>query len=128
MGQIQDGSGGPKLMPEAGITILGVAESCLHSAHISPKIATQLVQAYCTCSSKLHTRQEYIESLPQERQPLGISEWCEEQTNQSPALLLLLLLKLKLPVVQFMRSVRTGNRDKYDLSSITKITHTTSTL
>ena len=56
--------------------------------------------------------QEYIDELPEGSQPIDIDKWCEDQ--KSPMLrFYLLLLNLKLLVLQFVRSVRTGNRYIY---------------
>ena len=53
--------------------------------------------------------QEYINQLPVGSQPIAMEKWCEEV--KSPMLHShCLLLKLKWLVLQFVRSVRSGNK------------------
>ena len=56
-----------------------------------------------------HSHQEYLDQIPAGSQSLDIAKWCEDPT--SPMFrFYYFLLKLKILVLQFVRSVRTGNR------------------
>ena len=65
--------------------------------------------------------QEYLTEVPEGSVPVAMNEWCEQQT--SPMFQYhYFLLKKKLLVLQFVRSVRTGDKDMY-LASLTNITY-----
>lgn len=80
VGHVEDGSRTTSLMADVNIKAIGVAESCLHSSHIS-------------CSRYLNTVSYHH-----------------------------LLLKPKLLVLQFVRSVRSSNKSLY-LTSLIKTTY-----
>ena len=80
VGQVEDGSRTPSLMADVNIKAIGVAESCLHSSHIS--------------------RSRYLNTVSYHH----------------------LLLKPKLLVLQFVRSVRSSNKSLY-LTSLIKTTY-----
>ena len=110
VGQVEDGSGGPTVMAEAGVTTLGVAESCIHCAHISRSRYLNTVSACVLYMMLKDSYQEYLEHLPPASQPIDIDKWCEDQ--KSPMFrFYYFLFKLKLLVLQFVRSVRSGNID-----------------
>ena len=105
----------------AGVTTLGVAESCIHCAHISRSRYLNTVSACVLYMMLKDSYQEYLEHLPPASQPIHIDKWCEDQ--KSPMFrVYYFLFKLKLLVLQFVRSVRSGNIDIY-LASITNITY-----
>ena len=117
VGQVEDGSGSSAIMAEAGVTTFGVAESCLHCAHISLSRYLNTVSACVLYIMLRDSFQEYIDEFPEGSQPIDIDKWCEDQ--KSPMFrFYLLLLNLKLLVLQFVRSVRTGNRYIYILQAL----------
>ena len=110
--QVEDGSGSSAIMAEADVTTFGVAESCRHCAHISRSRYLNTVSACVLYIMLRDSFQEYIDELPEGSQPIDIDKWCEDQ--KSPMFrFYLLLLNLKLLVLQFVRSVRTGNIEIY---------------
>ena len=121
VGQVEDGSGTPSLMADANVTTIGVAESCLNCSHISRSRYLNTVSACVLYMLLRDAYQEYVDQVPVGSQPMDMDRWCEEQ--KSPMFCYhYLLLKLKLLVLQFVRSVRSGNKSLY-LTSLTKITY-----
>ena len=121
VGQVEEGSGTPSLLADAGITSIGIAESCLHCSHIS---RTRYLNTVSACSLHMllcDAYQEYAGQVVDGCEPMDMEEWCNEQKNPMFRYHFL-LLRLELIVLQFVRAVRTGNQDMY-ISSLVKITY-----
>ena len=74
VGQVEDGSGSSAIMAEAGVTSFGVAESCLHCAHISRSRYLNTVSACVLYIMLRDSFQEYIDELPKGSQPIDIDK------------------------------------------------------
>ena len=121
VGQVEDGSGTPGIMADANVTTIGVAESCLHCAHISRSRYLNTVSACVLRMLLCDAYQEYVAQVPAGSQPIDMDAWCEQQP--SPMFrYYYFLLKLKLLVLQFVRSVRSGDKNTY-LTTLTSLTY-----
>ena len=97
----------------------------LNLVHIVP---TSLIPSTLTLVGKCvlymylrDSHREYIDQLPVGCQPIAMKKWCEEHKIPMSCYHYL-LLKYELLVLQFVRSVRSGNKSLY-LTVLAKIMH-----
>ena len=120
VGQVEDGCGSTALLAEAEVTTIGVADSCLHCAHISRSRYINTVTA-CVLYKMLREAYDSYLDIPSDTEKLAFGEWCDVQ--QSPMFRYhYFLLECKLLVLQFIRSIRTGNFELY-LATIVKLAY-----
>lgn len=119
LGDLLSGSGWVSAITAAGVASPGVAESFIKASHVTKTRHAHQVTAAALYILLCNAYEKYCDSIPEPR--LSFEEWKLDVGRKQPQFAYwMLVLELELTLLQFVRSVRTGDFNLY-LQSLSQL-------